>query len=210
MAPLFDYENVERPGVFVDGKISVMFTDIVRFTKFGDNEALREAVRALQNAITDIFRDVEWDRTSKIEPNGVIMISTGDGYGIGFEPSLVKDRKVLDYAVELSNRMKKEEKPIRIGINNGSCYIHKDANGFMNLCGWGVIDAERVMSLGGKNHILCERSFAKSLLDDKDDPNLRPPRQGALIRFLLRRRSYTDRSEKQRAQSRSSMFHRMR
>lgn len=174
MAPLFDYERLERPGVFVYGKISVMFIDIVGFTKYGDNEALREAARGVHNAINDIFEKIEWDVSLMHKPNGAIMMPTGDGYGIGFEPSVVEDREILDYAVKLSNRMKKEGRPVRIGISHGPCYIHKDLNGTMNLSGWGVIDAERAMSFGGKNHILVEQSFAKPLLDQKADPNLRP------------------------------------
>ena len=172
MAPQFDHEKLDSPGKFLKGKQSVMFIDIVRFTKYGDNEALRDAVRALHHAISDIFEDVVWDRESRLEPNGAIMMPTGDGYGIGFEPSIVSDRSVLDYAVELSNRMKKEGRPVRIGVSNGPCYVHLDLNTKMNLCGWGVIDAERSMSFGEENHILCEQSFAKPLLDQQEDPNL--------------------------------------
>ena len=172
MTAQFDYERLDRTGKFIPGAFSVMFIDIVRFTKYGDNQALRDAVRVLHNAINDILIKVEWDRESRVNPNGAIMMPTGDGYGIGFEPSLVSDREVLNYAVEVSNKMKGENRPIRIGISKGSCYIHQDLNNTMNLCGWGVIDAERTMSFGGRNHILCEKSFAKLLLDHQEDPNL--------------------------------------
>jgi len=168
----FNYEKIQRQGAFIPGVFSVMFLDIVRFTKFGDNQALKHAVRDLQNAIQDIFETVDWDRTSELEPNGAIMMPTGDGYGIGFEPSIVKDKDILGYALELSKRMKAESCPVRIGVSKGSCYIHQDLNDSMNLCGWGVIDAERTMSFGDKNHILCNGSFAKDLKDHDDDLDL--------------------------------------
>jgi len=151
-----------------------MFIDIVRFTKFGNNEALREAVRRLQDTLTDVMKKVVWDRQSDVEPNGAIMMPTGDGYGIGFEPGIAPDEDVLKYAAAISNAMKKKKYPVRIGISRGVCYTHEDLNDHLNLCGWGVISAERTMSCGEKNHILCNSNFVEFYTSNHTDPNLHP------------------------------------
>src|SRR5437588_1124772 len=101
----FNYEKLERAGKFTSGTFSVLFVDIVKFTTFGDNPALRKGVRSLQNAIVDIFDKLRWD-----EPgidNDAVMLPTGDGYGIAFE-AWVSDIDVLRYAVDLSTTLKTE------------------------------------------------------------------------------------------------------
>jgi len=168
----FDYDKIEKPGKFLRATLAVMFVDIVQFTKKGDNEALRNVVRGLQNAVMDVFADLEWDVAGPVTLNDAVMIPTGDGYGIGFEGTRVKDSEILEYAFVLSNRLKKEGTPIRTGISKGPCYVYKDANNRMNLAGWGIIDAERAMSCGDKNHILCTREFAKPLIDETGEKNL--------------------------------------
>ena len=148
-----------------------MFLDIVRFTKYGDNSELRRAVRTLQNAIVDTFDtdDFHWD-----DPginNELIMLPTGDGYGIGFDPS-VKDVAILNLAASLSAHLSSEGYPVRIGIAKGPCFVYKDLNYRLNLTGWGIIDAERAMSCGDANHILCTDMFAKPLLDSSSKLSL--------------------------------------
>src|SRR5258708_7367446 len=165
----FNYENLEKGGRFTSGTFSVIFIDIVKFTAFGDNPALRKVVRALRDCIVDIFEKLHWDEPGV--DNDAVMLPTGDGYGIAFE-AWVSDVEILRYAVELSTRLKQEGYPIRLGINKGPCFVYKDLNDHLNLVGWGIIDAERAMSGGGKNHILCTSEFAKQCLDMKADPDL--------------------------------------
>jgi len=164
----FNYERLEKPGVYEPGSFSVMFLDIVGFTKYGDNIALRRGVRALQNAIVDIFDtdDYHWDDDGI--DNELLLIPTGDGYGIAFDPS-VKGREVLNLAAQLSSSLRSEGYPVRIGIATGPCFVYKDLNYHMNLVGWGIIDAERAMSCGDANHILCTDMFAKPCIDAWSD-----------------------------------------
>lgn len=172
MSSLFDYNNdkVKIPGAFLEcGDVTVVFIDIVGVTK-NDNEKMRNAVRSLQNHLVDVLIKVKWDTEGS--ENGAILIPTGDGYAIGFEKSIVDDKEILEYAKEISIRMGQEGFPVRIGINNGPCFYHLDLNKKLNLCGWGIVDAERTMSLGDKSHILCEASFAKSVGDSKKNPDL--------------------------------------
>ena len=168
----FSYQRLERPGKFEKGEFTVLFVDVVKFTKFGDNEKLRKVVRELHNAIIDVFQALEWDVGGPVTQNSAIMIPTGDGYGIGFEPLLIEDAVALRYAAELSSRLDQEGCPIRSGINRGPCYVHKDVNGRLNLAGWGIVDAGRAMECGEKNHILCTQSFAAPLIQAKKEENL--------------------------------------
>lgn len=160
----FNYQRMEKPGAFEPGTFVVIFMDIVGFTKYGDNTALRRAVRVLQNAIVDIFDtdDYHWDDPGI--DNELIMLPTGDGYGIAFDP-VVRDRDILTLAASLSTHLNEEGYPIRMGIAKGPCFVYKDLNYHLNLTGWGIIDAERSMSCGNANHILCTDQFAKPCLD---------------------------------------------
>jgi class 3 adenylate cyclase len=160
----------KKPGRFFPLTATVMFIDIVGFTKYGDNEALRSGVRRLQETIDDLFEKLRWDEEQG--SNDAIMMPTGDGYGIGFEPSRVSDEDVLRYAGLLSSRLAKAGIPIRMGINNGPCWVHRDLNAQLNLAGWGIIHAARAMACGSQNHILCTEQFAKPYLQSHKDPNL--------------------------------------
>ena len=168
----FTYQSLEIPNKFIKGEFYVIFIDVVSFTKFGDNEALRKVVRELNNAMVDVFGNLEWDVGGSVTKNAAMMMPTGDGYGVGLEPNLVEDRQVLGYASGMSTRMVEAGASVRIGVNKGPCYVHKDINTRMNLTGWGIIDAARAMSCGGKNHILCTRAFAEPLGQDKTEPGL--------------------------------------
>ena len=170
----FSYDELEKPNKFLRGDFTVMFVDVVKFTKFGDNDAFRRVVRELQNAIIDVFEKLEWDLPGKVTQNDAVMIPTGDGYGIGFEPDRVLGEEVLRYATEFSNRLRDSHASVRMGINSGPCFVHKDVNTKLNLCGWGVIEAERAMSCGNANHILCTASFAKPIIQAKAEPQLHP------------------------------------
>jgi len=173
MISAFNYndDKIKVPGTFVyGGNITVVFIDIVGVST-NDNQKMRSAVRCLHSALADILEKVKWD-TEGTE-NGAILIPTGDGYAIGFEKQFVDDYDALKYAKEISIRMNGDSFPVRIGINNGPCYIHKDLNGKINLCGWGIVDAERTMSKGEANHIFCEESFAKNVIDGIENPKLK-------------------------------------
>lgn len=164
----FNYERLEKPSVYEAGTFSVIFSDIVGFTAYGDNNALRRGVRALQTTIVDIFDtdDFHWDDVGV--DNELLMLPTGDGYGIAFDPK-IKDRDVLSFATQLSSILSSEGYPVRVGVAKGPCYVYKDLNYHMNLVGWGIIDAERAMSCGVANHILCTDMFAKPCLDNWSD-----------------------------------------
>jgi class 3 adenylate cyclase len=171
MADLFNYRLFRRrPGKFVPIKATVMFIDVVGFTTKGDNKALRHAIRRLQETITDVFDELHWDEEKR--QNDVIMLPTGDGYGIAFEPNRVSDIAVLGYAAKLSKGLAAADVPIRMGINNGPCWVHTNLNDQLDVAGWGIIDAQRAMTVGEKNHILCTDQFAQQYVQAESEPHL--------------------------------------
>ncbi len=167
----FSYQRLETPGRFSKGSFTIMFIDFITFTRYGDNQDLRRGARTLQNGIIDVFDELEWDVAGPVTQNDAVMIPTGDGYWIGFE-NFVDDKDILNYAARLSTRLKEENTSVRIGINHGPCFVHRDVNSRVNLVGWGLVDAERVMTCGSKGHILCTSAFARPLIDSTDEPNL--------------------------------------
>jgi hypothetical protein len=166
----FTYDRFDQDhGKFIKVEPIVMFIDIVGFTKKGSNTELRDVVRRLQENINDTFEDIKWDEEEG--PNQAIMLPTGDGYGIGFEKS-IDSKYVLKHAVELSNKLRDSESPVRIGINKGPCWRHFDLNNKLNLAGWGIIDAARAMACGRKNHIICTDRLATTHLEIQKDANM--------------------------------------
>lgn len=162
----------KKPGRFFQLITTVMFVDVVGFTTYGDNDDLRNAVRRLQDIIGDVFHRLHWDEEQG--PNEAIMIPTGDGYGIGFDPARVPDEEILRHAATLSTKLSEAHLGIRMGINKGPCWVHQDLNAQLNLAGWGIIDAARAMACGSKNHILCTEQFAAPYLQSKSDRDLHP------------------------------------
>jgi hypothetical protein len=77
----------------------------------------------------------------------------------------VPDEDILNYAVEISKRLSIARLGVRVGVNKGTCIVYRDLNAKLNLCGWGIIEAQRVMSLGSRDHILCTESFAKDYIN---------------------------------------------
>lgn len=181
----FSYDKLEKPGVFIPGTFTVLFIDIVKFTKYGDNQAFKNAVRTLQNAIIDVFQPLEWDVAGPVTKNDAIMLPTGDGYGVAFETT-VSDADILRYTADISKTLKEGGAPVRAGISKGPCLVYKDVNTRMNLTGWGIIDAERAMSCGTKNHILCTENFAKPFIESRSDRNLHK-----LGKYFLKGRALT-------------------
>ena len=123
----------------------------------------------LEYQIGIVLKRVKWDER-RIR-NGAILNPSGDGYFIGFD-NFISDDDVLGFASELSSRLDAKGVPIRVGINKGPCFVYLDLNSKLNLCGWGIIDAERVMSCGDKNHILCTYEFAHEQQNRHSNPNL--------------------------------------
>ncbi|HTQ12530.1 MAG TPA: hypothetical protein VMH86_01540 [Rhizomicrobium sp.] len=160
----FKYKKVKKGLAHAkEGQFTILAIDIVSFTALGNNKSFKHAVHELESAIDFVLDPVTWDED--MGENDAVLSPTGDGYFVGFQEDRVSDKDVLQYAGEISNRLKDRSFPVRMGINKGYCFVYRDLNDKLNLCGWGIIEAERVMSCGGKNHILCTEPFVKSYID---------------------------------------------
>jgi class 3 adenylate cyclase len=165
----FNYLKLATPGRFLQRTVTILFIDIISFTRYGDNAAMKEAIRTLEATISDVLESLEWDIEN--DDNDAVMLPTTDGYGVAFSAE-IHDGNILGYAAEISNKLKNRGMPVRIGINKGPCFVCKDLNGRLNLTGWGVVGAKQTVACGGKNHILCTATFAESVNQSRSDPNL--------------------------------------
>jgi class 3 adenylate cyclase len=164
----FDYKKTPKGLAHAkEAQFTIVAIDIVSFTALGNNKAFQQAARELENTIDGVLGPVTWDLKSRV--NDAVLNPTGDGYFLGFLEERITDGEVLKYATLISNSLKERKLPVRMGINKGYCFVYRDLNDKLNMCGWGIIDAERVMSFGKKNHILCTREFVKAYVDRHPD-----------------------------------------
>ena len=147
---------------------TTVFLDIVGFTKLGDNDQMRRAVQELHSTISDVFDDYHWDEESV--DNELIMIPSGDGYGIAFCDD-IRDELILDLTIKFY-KIITERLKIRIGISRGPNLVFRDLNDKLNIIGWGINRAQRVMTVAEVNQILFDSSFAEHLLKKKKTDGL--------------------------------------
>jgi hypothetical protein len=139
---------------------TTVFLDIVGFTKLGDNLQMRRAVQELHTSLSDVFRPYKWDERRK--DNELIMIPTGDGYAIAFCDEIEDDR-IMELTAKFYETFTKSF-AVRIGISKGPNLIFQDLNDKLNIIGWGINRAQRVMAVAEKNQILCDSSIAENLI----------------------------------------------
>jgi len=144
---------------------TVVFIDIVGFTQ-GEksNEELLSCIAKFEQQFWFVFDPKEYwgERPEERDyhPNTMIVLPTGDGLAIGFDPAK-QDTEILSYVRELHKKVTREGITIRIGVNRGECYVVRDVNGRENLVGWGIVYAQRIMDIAQDNQILCSASFAQ-------------------------------------------------
>lgn len=141
----------------------VVFMDLVGFTKRKWNKELHAAVQVLESAISSVLEDYKWDEDEpKTQQNHLILCPTGDGYAICFHNSL-RDTLVLEHTAKIHKNLVEAGLHSRIGIHKGEIFYRVDLNGTMNVVGWGINLAARIMSLAEKNQMLCSQYFAEPL-----------------------------------------------
>jgi class 3 adenylate cyclase len=164
-----DHFLLSHKKIFHQIPHTVVFIDIVGFTS-GErsNEDLFGTIKDFEEKFMFVFDPKEfWGDTPKdkdYEGNTMIMIPTGDGVAIGFDPKK-PDIEILEYVRKLYMKLVKDNIVVRIGINKGESYVSRDLNHRENLIGWGIIHAQRIMDIADDNQILCSASFAQPLSD---------------------------------------------
>src|SRR4051812_32396148 len=72
----------------------ILFFDVVGFSKDINNERAKKAVAGMQHAMWDLLEeDYYWAEKKKYATrNSLVLIPTGDGYGIASDPAIGDDR----------------------------------------------------------------------------------------------------------------------
>lgn len=133
--------------------VSVFFVDIIGYSKqsVSDQVAIKRAFNAhLSAALIPIL------------PEGRIVLDTGDGAAVAFlqapeDALLTSDRLMVTAYGEGQPRLY----GIRSGIHFGPAVIVNDVNGFGNLVGDAINDAQRVMSFAGDHEVFASRHYAE-------------------------------------------------
>lgn len=124
-------------------------------------------MRDLRDVLYDVLNPFYyWDEDRR--PNNILLSSTGDGYAITFNPTILPE-EVLQRAAEIQKQLCKYKYGTRIGINMGPNFVILDLNKTLNVIGWGVTGAQRVMDLAKRDQILCSAAFAEPIRRDVDN-----------------------------------------
>ncbi len=132
---------------------SVVFIDIVEYTKKSVNEQIR-LKEHFNNLLTEVIRD--------ISINDRIILDTGDGAAIGF---LGDPEDALFVAMSLRDALKDDQSEstpdlqVRMGVNLGPVKLLKDINNQQNLIGDGINVSQRIMSFAEPGQLLVSRSY---------------------------------------------------
>lgn len=134
--------------------VSVLFLDIIGYSK-----------RAVSDQV-EIKRIFNTRLSHALEPVGGadrIVLDTGDGAAVAFlqhpeDALLTSDR--LMAALFGEDGSGETLFGLRSGIHFGPAVIVHDVNGFGNLVGDGINDAQRIMSFAGDNEVLASRYYA--------------------------------------------------
>jgi len=167
----YQYPRGKKAPKFLDITNVVCFFDIVGFTKKTTNQEMKKVIKKIEDDMEELlWEDFNWNERKK--RNDLILIPTGDGYGIGFHPSINNDR-ILSTITDLYKRLVDDDVfKIRMGIAKGPNIRHIDWNEIVNLFGYGINLASRVVNLAAPNQILMHSDYADELLKIKKNPDL--------------------------------------
>ncbi|MGD0820294.1 MAG: hypothetical protein ABSA71_06095 [Desulfomonilia bacterium] len=147
----------------------VCFFDVVEFTKETTNKDMQNIIRKIEEDMSDLlYNGFNWNekgRDKYDEPihNDLILIPTGDGYGIGFNPGL-DDKRILDTITSIYKQLLADNGlKIRMGVAKGPNVRHIDKNDVVNLFGYGINLAARVINVAKPNQILLHSVYAEEL-----------------------------------------------
>jgi hypothetical protein len=168
-----DYHSKKGHAHRKNLEFPILFFDVVGFSKDMDNERSKKIVTDMQRVMWDLLdSDFYWaEKTKHSSKNNLLLIPTGDGYGIAINETL-KDDHILWIARKLYRALAEEKIDIRMGIAKGRNVVTIDLNENLNIFGYGIVLATRVCSAASDGQILVHSDFAESLLQDKPIPEL--------------------------------------
>lgn len=152
------------PKYHLIDKNTILFFDVVKFSGDMSFDRMENIIIKIEQSIDKLKRDWSWNIQKELYQNDLILLPTGDGYGIAFNPNIFTDTIVMKIALDLLLRLIKGTGfKIRMGISSGSVVRYLDANDMVNLFGPGVILAYRVMDKAGENQIFVHETVATGL-----------------------------------------------
>lgn len=158
----FDYPKKNAPRYWPVNIISLVFEG----PSIDKSATITEMIDNIK-AIDNIFNQRLWENyywNERFHNNDLIFISTGSGYGIGFNPKM--DTKIiLSIAVDLYKESVKKIKNIRIGIAKGPSVRYLDENDCLSMYGYGIRTASITMTRAINNQILIHESLAKEIFE---------------------------------------------
>lgn len=165
----FNYPTGKIPNYYAVNNV-VIFFDVVGFTKSTTNAEMKKVIQRIDNTIDTLLWDpYDWDEK---EGNDLILIPTGDGYAIGFHPRMSDSDDILRIATDLFRHITNGDTQLRMGIAKGPNIRYLDKNDKLNLFGYGINLANRVMSMALSNQILVHADYARDLIAAKPVPGL--------------------------------------
>ena len=154
---------------------SVLFVDFKESSSKSLTNIEMKQIVTITDAINDmLWNDFNWNEKGK--KNDLILMPSGDGYGIAFHPSF-KNEIVLDFATSIFRLIHSKEISFSMGIAKGPNIRYMDTNETMNLFGYGVALAQRIAYLASNHQILVHEDFAKEMLMFKTLKKLRAVRE---------------------------------
>ena len=124
---------------------------------------MENIIRGIDYAINEIlWQEYNWNE--RHNHNDLIIIPTGDGYGIGFHPKF-DGKEILTITANIFKKLIENKNfQIRMGLAKGRNIRYWDINDIANLFGPGINTANRVISVALENQILVHADFAKDIL----------------------------------------------
>lgn len=143
-----------------------IFMDIVGFSRPDVSAEDQAQMVSVLNKLV-----LESDIIKKSDRSSLLVRSTGDGMVIGFPDSKEKPcllaihiLRALAKARRLHYNRNLRSFELRIGLHSGEVYPVSDINGLSDVCGPGIILAQRVMDFGDSSHILASDKIAEDLV----------------------------------------------
>lgn len=147
----------------------ILVFDIVGFSQNMVNDKMLEIVGDIHTAVFETLDPEHYwaEKGSNANLNSLILIPTGDGYGIALN-NKQNDEEILVITQKLYGRLKREGLKFRMGIAKGRNVLKIDLNDNLNIFGYGIVLATRVCNLAKEMQILVENGLAESLLQQKE------------------------------------------
>lgn len=169
---LFDPNEYQVKGGVVPMKNidhSILVFDIVGFTQNMFNDKMLEIVGDIHTAVFETLDPEHYWAEKGINSNlnSLILIPTGDGYGIALSNKLTDD-EIFVITQKLYSRLKREGLKFRMGIAKGRNVLKVDLNDNLNIFGYGIVLATRVCNAAKEMQILVDSGLAESLLQQKE------------------------------------------